>query len=97
MHTPGPWELSEGNTSIWGISPLNARVRLANIQKHSPMNGIDWEANARLIAAAPEMLAALHEARAYIDTVIELDGSVNDENGAMLRMLNILIAKAEGR
>lgn len=57
-HTPGPWEVSGGD-GIWAVSPWNARFRLATVTKPSPMNGIDWEANARLIAAAPELLEAL--------------------------------------
>ena len=57
--TQGPWEVSESNTSIWGISPWNARVRLANVIKHSEMNGIDYAANARLIAASPRMFDVL--------------------------------------
>lgn len=61
-HTPGPWELSEGETSVWAKSPLNARVRIANIVTHSPMNGIDFQANACLIAAAPSLLEALRAA-----------------------------------
>ena len=59
---PGPWELSEGNTSLWAKSPWNARIRIANVIKHASMNGIDHDANARLIAAAPDMLEALESA-----------------------------------
>ncbi len=59
QHTPGPWELSEGDTSLWAKSPLGARVRISNIIKHLPINGINHAANARLIAAAPELLATL--------------------------------------
>jgi len=58
-HTKGPWELSEGNTSVWAVSPMNARVRIADVKQHSPMNGINNEANARLIATAPDLLEAL--------------------------------------
>ena len=67
QHTSGPWELSEHNTSLWAKSPLNARVRIANVVTHSKMNGIDHEANARLIAAAPELLAACIEATSLFD------------------------------
>lgn len=57
QHTPGPWEVS-GN-GIWAVSQWNARFRLATVTTPSPMNGVDWEANAKLIAAAPKMLEAL--------------------------------------
>jgi len=53
--TAGPWEASKG--AIWAISPWNARVCIASATTFSPMNAIDTEANARLIAAAPELLA----------------------------------------
>lgn len=61
QHTPGPWELSEGDTSVWAMSPLNAHVRIADIKQHSPMNGINNKANARLIAAASELLDGLDD------------------------------------
>lgn len=66
----GPWELSENNTSVWAKSPLNARVRIANIIQHAPMNGIDHNANARLIAHAPDMLAALQDCEATFATIL---------------------------
>lgn len=56
-HSSAPWDISDG--SIWAISPFNARVRIADIKKHAPANGINSEANAALIAAAPELLEAL--------------------------------------
>jgi hypothetical protein len=59
QHTAAPWEVSEGYTSIWAKSPLGARVRIADVTKHSSMNGIDYKANAKLMAAAPDMLEAL--------------------------------------
>ncbi len=67
QHIPGPWELSEGDTSLWAKSPLGARVRISNIIKHSPMNGINHAANARLIAAAPDLLAALEDLLENLD------------------------------
>lgn len=67
QHTPGPWELSEGDTSLWAKSPLGARVRISNIIKHAPINGINHAANARLIAAAPDLLAALEDLLENLD------------------------------
>lgn len=65
-HTPGPWEWEGSNDQGWAMK-ISAPQTDAN--KHgtgwvcdvhqqftSPSNG---EANARLIAAAPDMLAAL--------------------------------------
>lgn len=95
-HTPGPWELSGGNTSVWAISPPNARVRIADIRQHSPMNGVDNEANARLIAAAPELL----EACKWADRVIQdFRGQVRTEvmSDVALSKLKAAIAKAEAK
>ncbi len=55
-YTAAPWEVSVGN--VWPVHG-NPRVKIATITKPSPFNNIDWEANARLIAAAPELLEAL--------------------------------------
>ena len=53
-HTPGPWHVRadalSGETYIVAAGQLVARIQ-------SPTNG---KANARLIAAAPELLAAVH-------------------------------------
>jgi len=62
-HTP---TLSYSDGSLWGISPLNARVRLADMRKHSPMNGIDQEANAAFIVRACNAHEGLVEALEYL-------------------------------
>ncbi len=56
-HTPGPWRIMDGNTSLLHVetdegSPAGTGIAITSINKRD-------EANARLIAAAPEMLAAL--------------------------------------
>ncbi len=61
-HTPGPWQVwdaMEGNTAKLhvGIVQQNGSVRLASLPNMSAIG--EDEANARLIAAAPEMLEAL--------------------------------------
>lgn len=58
IHLPAPWELSEGDTSIWAVSPLGARVRIANVIKHCSANGINHHANAHLMKASPNLLNA---------------------------------------
>lgn len=50
-HTPGPWDLQETLISHGSKRPL---ARIWNEHEN-------WEANARLIAAAPELLAALED------------------------------------
>lgn len=76
QHTPGPWELSEGDTSLWAKSPLGARVRISNIIKHAPINGINHAANARLIAAAPELLTIAVAYQNLLRTSASTDGEI---------------------
>jgi hypothetical protein len=65
-HTQGPWHVGAGNGE-GSIFPDNGRTRLeiggttlySIAQITRGWNEVEDEANARLIAAAPEMLAAL--------------------------------------
>jgi len=54
-HTPGPWESGNGTTSIYGSDGKEVARRIW----HGPQDDERSLANARLIAAAPELLAAL--------------------------------------
>lgn len=53
-HTPGPWETDDEN-QICAANRVIARVQYNNSDH-------EWDANARLIAATPELLAALEKA-----------------------------------
>lgn len=61
QHTPGPWHVdnyepafASHKTYIYSGTPGTSRTAVASIMRHA-----ESEANARLIAAAPELLAAL--------------------------------------
>ncbi len=64
-HTPGPWLLNKNNN--WKTNPFSVTVRkpgvhsttVANIPTRMTISPAEQQANAHLIAAAPEMLAAL--------------------------------------
>jgi hypothetical protein len=67
-HTPGPWEISGpmGTEHLGGREPWFwvFAERTLHLQVKACSDGFvrgENEANARLIAAAPELLAALHE------------------------------------
>lgn len=65
-HTPGPWHLS----------PLSRHVIAASGLPIARMDDLECpiqqrEANAHLLAAAPTMLAALQEARKYIQADLD--------------------------
>lgn len=55
--TPGPWEAGEGATT--GCAVFASQPRTKRHRNVAAVGGPDREANARLIAAAPELYAAL--------------------------------------
>ena len=64
QHTPGPWVAWKDHNTPWAIMPHDDSP--AYITRHScgiatleEWPGSETEANARLIAAAPDLLAAL--------------------------------------
>jgi hypothetical protein len=73
QHTPGPWKAVR-NASFWEVvTPLLGQT-LDQANEYSPSLAYVWgegeepaEANARLIAAAPDLLEALRTARDHID------------------------------
>ena len=73
-HTPGPWEVLlhrfEAKRPFYKVAAGDEVVTVADVPQH-PLDPWNAEANARLIAAAPEMLEALKEAR---DLLAKLQG-----------------------
>lgn len=102
-HTPGPWEMTKLDTEprkpdayVLGRSLPHhwtgiGEVRLNGCEPGSEENA----ANARLIAAAPELLAACEGARALIRT-IDAANPGGFAVGMMLLVLDKAIAKARG-
>lgn len=88
-HTPGPWVVGEGLRGYdFGIVK---KIEMAEIGIADIPEGVhvgEAEANARLIAAAPDMLAALKDALRLMDTMA---------NTQAAKVLTSAIAKAEGR
>lgn len=108
-HTAGPWRASQTHPlGDWVIHAAGIPQQLAYLAA-SPH--VDWplEANARLIAAAPELLAELKRLRlAYVnlleigrDRIVALGGQcdpidVMEAGDPALRSAAAAIAKAEG-
>lgn len=112
-HTPGPWEMEAKqkrcrkyyehgevitlmgrNQAYFGIATIAGP---ANFDKQNEMR-----ANARLIAAAPELLAMVREMKDFISNAILITRDnepdiTQDEISAMYHKLYLLIEKAEGR
>ena len=74
QHTPGPWESDTGTGWIGrGKDRCIARVRRTSAYG-APDLGEEGSANARLIAAAPDLLAALVNTLSTLDGLCELVG-----------------------
>jgi hypothetical protein len=93
MSTPGPWVMCEDPVdtghAVWLIEAHRDRVA-----------DVFDEADARLIAAAPEMLAALESSAKFLTGLIM--GHLLTYNGTIeatreLKKIDALIAKAEGK
>jgi hypothetical protein len=87
-HTPGPWEVGQyGNSFI-----VTAKANSYDVAVVRNIGNEDNEANARLIAAAPELLAALQRymevCPADEDTTAAFQEAANNARAA--------IAKATG-
>lgn len=74
-HTPGPWTIADGYSNsgeadaIGVVSKWPSEWVIADVWKDSENLVVEAEANARLIAAAPDLLAALEEAKDVLASV----------------------------
>lgn len=83
-HTPGPWQFLE----VAGSNPVHYHIASASVN----VGTFDGrEADARLIAAAPELLAALK----VMVTKVSFRDEYRFQNE--LKAARVVIAKAEGR
>ena len=80
-HTPGPWQLMNG--SIVGKSPELRVCMITSAMKDKAVTNAD----ARLIAAAPELLAALHQIIVHAD-----QGGLN-ANSSSIDVARALLAR----
>jgi len=91
-HTPGPWTISTQRPDHPGILVLGDSKNVCQTfhDPETPESVQESEADAALIAAAPELLAALY------DAVAALEEREQDENGeAALNTCRAAIAKAK--
>ena len=99
-HTPGPWtaagpgirETAGKDPRIMVLHPDGVRLIATTHEGCTRPDGAtickdEQRANARLIAAAPELLAALKHARDYL---------LGDNCGPLTKAMESAIAKAEG-
>lgn len=93
MHTPGPWAYDADSKEVFADCEEHGCGWIALVNGNDSQDRILPDemrlANARLIAAAPELLEAL---RALLDRVLENGGF-----GSIVEAAGEAIAKAEGR
>ncbi|HEC65091.1 MAG TPA: hypothetical protein ENI23_07355 [bacterium] len=85
MHLPGSWKFEGGE---WIIG-LNGQ-RIAQVQNYTP-NYLD---NGELMAAAPDLLKALKQAKSAVEWMAEATDS-DPEDQELLELVNETIGKAE--
>ncbi len=95
-HTPAPWSVQQNATTDQILTiqadPISGtnKWRIATV---SNTNGPIGQANARLIAAAPDMLAALLAAQERLEQQ-QSDGTTFEEVAATLGEIHAVIAQA---
>jgi hypothetical protein len=101
-HTPGPWAIEDkGPVSGKFTIPIFATIRPGERWSVAHVNGVDSEAkaNARLIAAAPELYVNLSGLLAWLDSAKRQDAEawkwLPDE--VYLKSTRAALAKAEGK
>lgn len=93
-HTPGPWIVRESSQGYIDIVAKRNHIGLANVARVLLPREPQDAANAHLIAAAPEMLAALKLALEQIEPTPK--PKLIHTPGFALRMIREAVAKAEG-
>ncbi len=88
QHTPGPWVA----TGFEGIVVNDSKDRTLALAPGSSTNLEEMKANARLIAAAPDMLAALQDIMAESSR----DDDDHDVIATIQGVCRAVIAKAKG-
>lgn len=98
QHTPGPWALKYrtpfGGGDKYFDGVVDADGREIRVEGVTLTSGPVAQANARLIAAAPELLAALQAALPYIKYPRDASDAFVMAHGAVLERAHAAIAKA---
>lgn len=95
-HTPGPWHVALDPQVIGARRQLGAPFeKVATVSYNLPAE--EWIANARLIAAAPELLAALEGLRAELRAHVKLNVRKHYSLMVADAAAGTAIAKARGK
>ena len=89
-HTPGPWDVSSG--MVW-----HEGTPIARMDRETPdTTPVERDCNARLIAAAPELLEAVDLLLDGLVPTATLDGFISPESERAINAAHKAIAKATG-
>lgn len=107
-HTPGPWTVAPGRDGVIATVKIGDGDRFTVYLGSSGAPTAEWNANARVISAAPDMLQALHEiaddcyvrdgepdSTAHCRFCDHSEGARHDID-CVMGFINRAIAKAEG-
>lgn len=96
-HTPGPWTWRDGNVLTWNVVAVGDAECIPIAEIPRPDNDghgyLSADANVRLIAAAPELLAALN---ALFQTACKHRWKVNSDEPDTIELARKAITLAEG-
>lgn len=96
-HTPGPWTFEEGSaerqamSNVFKAADREFQIAYVTCESRNPYQRAEDIANARLIASAPDLLAACKAALARIE---QNDSSYGSQS--TINQLRAAIATAEG-
>lgn len=95
-HTPGPWNIGTKNGArVWSE---NGETLIADADASESLRKEIKKANARLIAAAPELLAAAQAAKLALDDLLHAKDGRDwwTQRDAAMMLIDAAIAKATG-
>jgi hypothetical protein len=108
QHTPGPWRLTLEPTELPGVNvrfciDTDYAINIAGGQSQEHLGGAsgaifeeECRANARLIAAAPELLEALKAMLSHTAELDPMQGYRPEEDFIAVKQASAAIAKATG-
>ena len=96
-HTPGPWRVGNFTTHGVGIFTGDLQTMIADTGGYDKQDRSEVEANARLIAAAPDLLEAAQAFTRWLDTPAGETPASRKMLEAAAIHARAAIAKAEGR
>jgi len=98
-HTPGPWVVEHCYAGGRTVCQMRSPDKLVCVNASADSQGpyLATLENARLMAAAPDLLEALKEVRRFLDhdEPVRIAASAHDRQ--LMETVDAAIAKAEGR